>query len=1080
MSLNKQQQRVFDASINRNVAVSAGAGTGKSRTLKTKVIDLITRKENPIKPAEFLIVTFTNEATNSLRNDIKKEIRKLGLTNLYSEVDSMHIDTLDSFRLFVVKKYASKLGISKDISILDESIYKLEKLKKIEELLNKLYLSKDETLIKFIEEYETKKDDGMKELIMYISDCIDINKWSKEEFICDYYAKFLDTEVMKEKLYFFLKDYYKEVPELVATIRGLAEDNIYDIEKDKENAKAAALLELTSQLDGASNVDEIIDGLTYLKTCGVKLNKGSEFEGYEDAKAAVEKLKKLKTYNVYNIIEVDLEFNKRFIPFFISIAYDLKVELEKFKKLHKLYTFNDIAHLALKVLEDDECKEEIKNSFKVVMIDEYQDNSDLDDDFFTKIANNNLFVVGDVKQSIYGFKGANPERFNEKFETISDENYKLDKTEPYTMNINYRSRKEILDSVNKVFNDFMTEKRGGVNYKDDNHSLVYESNLVFDTAGEFEDKDKGIYSLLYLDEDELINKFNEASGDNKTKAFFDTVSNKGTAKFVMASALNIASRINQNAKVAKPDFQKVVENGEEISKLVGGKQEIVKFSDFGVLTRSGPDVNYCREVFSKLGIPVNLVVDEEITSNVMVETMLSIIRCMNIIVNENFTDKEFKLENEFKLSFVSILRSFLYETDDFEIYQNVANTDYDGRKLLQNLKYRESDIYKKIFNFVNKHKFDSLSTIVSSMFIEFNFIENLQKLNNAVEFIQKYTLLLEKIKSMDEVGYQIEDLVFFFENIGKLNLTIEVRLVSDSNDAVTIETIHKSKGLEFPIVYVQSTNEFRTATNKLSTSYYANKELGFYLPSKFPDDSKTFFVSSYANFSMKAKALSEETRLFYVALTRAKEVCVCVFEKPLDTIPEKDECKTYQHIVASSGHNLPEDFYGFADSKVASKEKEFIREKVSIKTSSILFALKETAAKRPSIEVEEDVNEELLRTGTRYHEYMEIVDLKTKDVSFIKNEKERQNVRHLLENKVFDKLPDSSKIFKEYKYLDDNGITGIIDLLLVFNDHCVVIDYKLKNADDEKYAKQLGAYKAYVEKVFGLPTETKLISILGD
>lgn len=1076
MSLNRQQQRVFDAPISRNIAVSAGAGTGKSRTLKTKVLDLITNKG--IKPSEFLIVTFTNEATNSLRNDIKKAVREKGLKDIYSEVDSMHIDTIDAFRLFIVKKYSRVLGLSNDISVLDDSINKLEKLKIYEKLIEDLYEKEDQTLKEYITDFVSKNDGDMQNLILLASNFIDTSKYTKEEYLQKYYNAFLDDTVMKEKLNWYLGKYYEKVPVLVSRLFDILED-IPDVEikgELKENPNKTFLADKYADLEFASTVDEIIEGLKKAQEVSGSIKPQYKFDDYEECGAINKELKKFRIYDIKEILEVDLKYNQKYIPFFLSIAYDLKAELEKFKRTYNLYTFADIAELALKVLENEEALNEIKSAFKIIMIDEYQDNSDIDDEFFTKIANNNLFLVGDVKQSIYGFKGANPEKFNKKFKEISSENFAIDKSEPFTMNINYRSRKEILDAVNDIFNSYMTDSRGGVNYKTENHSLIYEANETYDNAGETSDVDKGIKSLMSLSDEELIEVYNKAGNDNKT---ISIIKGDATTKYILTCALNIAERINKGAKVARNE-KIIKDNKEENHAFI----DFVKFSDFGILTRKGFDVNKCRDIFSHLGIPANFVVEEEITSSVMVETMLSIIRCLNIIIKSNFSDLEFENENVFKLSFVSILRSFLYETDDFEIYKIVANTEFDKEKnkRAQNLEYRSSAIYQKLVAFAKEHINDSLSSLFEAIFEEFNFVNNLDKLGNAIEYIQKYSLLLEKIKSMDNIAYQIDDLIFFFENIDKLGLKIEVRLGSDSTNAVVVETIHKSKGLEFPIVYVECSGKFKNNGNDLSrkikTSYFGSGKFGYYLPRKTSGEPKTFFVNDYSSYMLKQNSLSEETRLFYVALTRAKEVCVCVYKEPLKEIPEKDECNKYQEIVAASGYAMPLDFYGFADSKVSIPHEKFVSSEVEMRENPTTYVEKIVEQKHPSITLEEDVDTELLKTGIRFHEYMELVNLHDKDTSFITNPSERLIVDKVLKNKLFEKLPDDSKIFKEYKYLDESGVSGIIDLLLVYDDHCVIIDYKLKNADEEKYAKQLEAYRAYVEKTFKLKAECHLLSIL--
>lgn len=1087
MKSNPQQERIFNASINRDIAVSAGAGTGKSTTLNNKVIDLLKKRE--VKPSEFLIVTFTKDAANSLKNKIKVAVRNEGLTDIISEVDSMHVDTLDAFRLFVVKKYANKLGIDGEIEIINDSIYKLERSKILDELLNNMYESDDKIFKEYIEEFAIKSDYDMRNLISYISSAIDTNKYSKEEVINSFYNEFYDTEEIRKKFNKYLELLYKDIPDLVNYILGVIEEVPEEVDKNGDvsiNPLVKIFYDKLADLEGATSPKDIIKGLITLKNDPQKFTSKKQFEGYKECKEKYDYLKKVKIINESDLFNIDLKFNQEIMPLFIGIAYDLKSKLNEFMKTHGVYTFNDIANLALEVLKNEDVLKELKDTFKVVMIDEYQDNSDLDDEFFTKIANNNLFLVGDVKQSIYGFKGANPNKFLAKYNIISERNYEEFKEERYTMNINYRSRREILDGVNRIFENYMDFQFGGVDYKFDHHELVYDTNITYDSCEEPKDKDKGIKSLYALTDEELVEKYNLLTGENKEPKFAKD------NKFILSCALNILDRLNNNAQVTDSDSSKL---------------KNLDYKDIAILTRINSNSNVCREIFSNLGLPVNIITEENINGDEMVLTLLSLIKAVDIILNDKrvkviYPDGEkeiFKNENKFKQYYASILRSFIYRAPDQEIYNQIANTSLlKNKENIQNLNYRNSEIYLKIEEFALRHKSSSLYDIVVDLFNEFNFFEKVSTLGNGISYLNKFSLLLEQIKGMDSIGYQLSDLMYFFENINKLNLSIEIRLGSDSPNAITIETIHKSKGLEFPLVYVECTKTFSAACNSLQTknhktSYFGNDKFGYYLPRKTSggeDDSSgnTFFISNYAELMNMQNVISEETRLFYVALTRAKEVAICVFfdnEGKVTKDSNKIETRSYQDIVTLSQYELPIDQYGYADAKlfnVDNKENKLDKEEVHILDNPIIYNFINIINNKahPSIELESDVSESLLKKGTRYHAYMQYVDLVSKDTSFISNEKERRDIDKVLTNEIFTNIKDA-KVFREYSYYDEDiDENGVIDLLIVYENKCLVVDYKLKNADEEKYKTQLDAYKRYVEKVFELPVEAMLLPLMGN
>ena len=274
------------------------------------------------------------------------------------------------------------------------------------------------------------------------------------------------------------------------------------------------------------NVDDVLDGkVVSLMQYGaiVELKEGLAsglLHISEVDHLPVKEITKYSSLGDINSIKEKLYSNERVTKVIINIISEYIEKLSKFKLENKMFTFNDIASLAIKILEENEnVRNEIKYSFKEIMIDEYQDNSDLDDEFFTKIANNNLFLVGDVKQSIYGFKGANPNKFLAKYNIISERNYEEFKEEKYTMNINYRSRREILDGVNRIFENYMDFQFGGVDYKFDHHELVYDTNITYDNCEEPKDKDKGIKSLYALTDEELVEKYNLLTGENKEPKF---------------------------------------------------------------------------------------------------------------------------------------------------------------------------------------------------------------------------------------------------------------------------------------------------------------------------------------------------------------------------------------------------------------------------------------------------------------------------------------------------------------------------------------------------------------------------------
>jgi len=1089
MKSNKQQQRIFDAPISQNIAVSAGAGTGKSTTLKRKVIDLI--KNRVYKPSEFLIVTFTNDAANSLRNKIKLGIREQeGCEDLISEVDSMHIDTLDAFRLFIVKKYALSIGLTGNVGVLDADVMLLEEYKILDRLLVSYYENNDPILVSLIDNYLVKNDDAVCKAIVSIANILDVTNKTKQQVVDEYKAKYLDRDTIQNSINEFLRYHYGKLAKLVAQLFALLDT--VDLDDDGNEQKDVTYLRNKCEmLFSATTPKEYYEAFKYYKSFKGRLNGKGKYNQYDQVSALNSEIGGFK--NIYvgdDQNDIEIAYNNEYIPFLVGIAYDLKTEIDKFMKDKGVYRFQDLSKLALKVLENEDVLNEIKSSFKMIMIDEYQDNSDEDDAFFTKISADDLFLVGDVKQSIYGFKGANPGKFMDKYDKYSKEN--ADKNpndaDPYTMNINYRSRKEILSGVNDIFEHFMDLKYGGVNYKD-NHDLRYENHFLYDNCPEPEDKDKGITKIDIGEKENLVAVLNTLTGEET----FTELDIKGK-EYLATCALNILDRINKGAKVASSYKD---ENGETVYELRNAT-----FKDFSVLTRNNVDSEACRNIFNALGIPVNIVADEKITQDTMVVTLISFLKIISLLMNDEGENVKVdgkyiyihEHEVEIKHYFASICRSFVFKFNDQDLYDYVGDTKYDeNHKLIPNYKYRETDLYIALDEFAKYHKSSSLSEIVTDIVNQFGFVNALSRLGNAVAYLQKLTKLIEKIAAMDDVGYQLSDLFNYFENMDKLNLSFEVRLGNDSNNAVTIETFHKSKGLEFPIIYIECTKEMKSSknrTNSLSgggaqTQFYGNVKTGFFLPMKTADgdQKKHLLISEYTKMLEDKDAVSEETRLFYVALTRAKECAICVYptDEKLLKYDDKEDVNTYAALVKYSKFNIRDDAYGYGTSKLTAVSKEKpVKHDVDCLENKITYEPINKTTHRPSIKEESEVSDYLLKKGIRYHAYMQYVDFVSKDTSFIKSKYDRNNIDRVLSLPIFQDL-DGVRVYKEYNYYDEDiDENGIIDLLLVYEDHCVVVDYKLKNADEFKYTTQLEAYKNYVEKVFKKPTETMLISLLGN
>ena len=431
---------------NTNIIVSAGAGSGKTAVLTERVLRKL---KNGVNINELLILTFTNKAAFEMKNRIRKAITKQkSIINQLDYLDSSYITTFDSFTLSIVKKYSYLLNLGKNVTIADSSTIYLEKKRILDDIFDKLYLEKNEYFYKMLDDFTIKKDDDIKKYILDINDRLDL-KYDKisylDKYLNDYYS---DTNL------FYLINLYvgllkKKIMEInnLLTIFSNYVDGEYFIEFKKS---LSPLINSGSYIDIKNNLDIKLP----------QMPRGSEEIAKEYKKIItdiIKELKELTFYSSFDQLLSSLSSTKDYVRIIIDIIKELDCRLISFKKSLNIYEFTDISKMAIRILEENEnVRLELKNSFKEIMIDEYQDTSDLQDMFISMIEKNNVYMVGDIKQSIYRFRNANPYLFKNKYDNYSKniEGFKIDLTK------NFRSRMEVIDNINLIFNLLMTDEVG--------------------------------------------------------------------------------------------------------------------------------------------------------------------------------------------------------------------------------------------------------------------------------------------------------------------------------------------------------------------------------------------------------------------------------------------------------------------------------------------------------------------------------------------------------------------------------------------------------------------------------------------
>ena len=1011
-----------------NIIVSAGAGSGKTQVLTQRVIRLL---KKGIHINELLILTFTKAAASEMKDRIRKEIiNNKELNEEIKYLSSSYITTFDSYSLSVVKKYSYLLNLSPNIGITDEGVIRLQEIKILDKLFEELYASPTKIFEKLIDKYCVKNDKQLKKNILELYRKIDsyIDKEEYLENIKNNY--FTETNINK------ILDTYIKVLESKRKIVSISIDrldNYFDnsyTEKVREN--------LTTLLTCDINDLNLITKVEIPKVPNNSSDESKEAKQY--LKKSVDDLLYFSSFGNVDNIRSTIYASKETVLEIVNIVKNLIKNVEIYKKEHDIYTFTDIACLSLKLLENKSVREEIKHSFKEIMVDEYQDTSDIQERFINLISNNNVYMVGDIKQSIYRFRGTNPNIFKDKYDAYTNKNngVKIDLTK------NFRSRSEVLNSINKIFGLLMDDNIGGASYKI-SHEMVY-GNTLYDT-----EKDNINYDTEVVEYESV-----DGYTDNEIEIF--TICN------------DIKNKLKNKLKV----FDKEL-----------GTLRTATYNDFVIILDRSKYFDDYKKVFEYMGVPLTILKDEKLN----VTSELSLIKnIIDIILRINNKD----YGKEFKYDLMSIGRSFLYELTDQELYD-----------ILTKEEYYDSKVYKDFATItsLNSKTIPELLEEILDITDFYNKIYKVGGFNNKNILMKS---ILEMGKALNDLGYGIEEFKEYLEETKLNGIDVNYKEPVSQSESVKIMTIHKSKGLEYPICYFADLcHNFNTSD--LKRLFISDKKYGLIIPDALDDENKTSILKELYKLDYYQEEISEKLRLFYVALTRAREKIIIVTKHQEDKQLYKDEYGVIENYFRKDFNKLS-DFISSVKYYLSSYFKEVNIDNINL-TKNYLYKKEITKSFASSIDdiIVEEINidntlieeehysketKELvtkeetnnMNFGTKIHEVFELIDLKNFDESLIDDEFIKEKVKSFLSNDLLKNI-QAANIYHEYEFiytLGDTEYHGIIDLMIEYTDHIDIIDFKLKNVLDERYKEQLNGYKKYIESITNKKVNTYLYSIIDE
>ena len=988
-----------------NIIVSAGAGSGKTAVLSERVLRKI---NNGVHINEILILTFTNAAAKEMKDRIRNKLKKSGNMEEVNLIDTSYITTFDSFSLSVVKKYHTILNISKDIGITDNSLLCIKKNEILDEIFDEYYEDSDSSFEKLINDYCFKDDKELKRLIIKVSDKLDM-KYDKLDFLNSYLDKYYSNEYINNSI----DMYYNEIEKLIYKIKS----TIKELSLYLDGTYISKMEDQLSKLYKSTNYDEVVTSLDFRLP---PLPKNSLEEAKlikEKISSYVKEIKSLVIYESSNEIKEEILETKSNTRKIIEIITEFDRRFNKFKLENNMFDFSDINKMAIDIVSNNEdIKSELKNMFKEIMIDEYQDTNDIGEYFISLISNNNVYMVGDIKQSIYRFRNANPYIFKGKYDLYSntDKGIKIDLLK------NFRSREEVLSDINLLFNDLMTDDIGGADYKK-SHQMVF-GNKTYNEDGHTDQN----YNL------EILTYKNDKTFSN-------------TEKEIFIIGEDIIKKVSSKYQIFDKD-QCILRN--------------VKYSDFVILIDRATDFDTYKKVFEYLGIPLTLYKDVELKNGddiLVIRNLLKLIKYMDL---ENYN-------KEFKYAFLSIGRSFLFRLSDDELFNYITKDTF-----------KESIIYKKLEEAYNYYYELSPKMFLIKLLEIFNYEEKLLNIGGInvgrVRLEYFYNLLDDYSKS----GNDINDFIDYLDNIFELDN-------SDSSDSVKIMTIHKSKGLEFPICYFSGfTKEF--SFRELNDNILYSNKYGIITP-YFNEYIKPTIYKTLLMLDTKNEELSEKIRLFYVAVTRAKEQMIIVMPELEEEISiDKEKIKSFYDMIKLVYSNISK--------YIVPREANYTSDYLINKTSSNhlkLITNDDLSIEGYNFIEDEEVDlkfsknndsrlitkeeKEKMLYGTKIHEILELIDFKNPDYTNIDSSIVEKIKSFIDSSLINDNI--NSKFYKEYEfvYKEENTVkNGIIDLMIENDNEIIIIDYKLKNIDDDAYNEQLNGYGKYI----GLKTNKKISKYL--
>ena len=974
------------------------------------------------------------------------------------------ISTIHSFCLDVIKNNFYEIDVSANTRIADDSEILLLQQEVIDDLFEEKYEEEDSNFIKLIKTYtKYNQDEVLKDLILRVYSYIQASPFP-EEWLEEQIEKlniedgtnFSDTvwgKIITENANQILEDSILKLQNIRTKMTRFPELDKFTAKIEDDIDKYTYIQNNLSDWDTAVEAINTLKNATWIKDQKITNDLKDEAKDVrESTKDEFKKVKKLMNCSSEEAVQ-DIKYMYPILKMLKDLILEFSQKFYQRKREKNIMDFSDMEHLALKILvKKDEngniVKSEIakkyENKFEEIAIDEYQDSNLVQEYILTSVSRgNNIFMVGDVKQSIYKFRQARPKLFLDKYD-----NYKLDPVNGEDRKIqlfkNFRSRSNILDFTNLVFEDIMSRELGNIEYNQDEY---------LNLGANFEE----IQNQDYKTELEILDLSEENDDIWKTDEE-ETEEEQEKVEDVVLEARFVARKIKE-----------LIDSKYQIIDKKTGRRDI-QYKDIAILLRTSSGVaNVYEKEISELEIPVYSDSSSQYLQSVEIETIMSLLRIINNPMQDiplvtvmrspigNFTDNEL-----IEIRMVDRNSSF---------YEALLKSDLEkAHRFLSLLKELRED-----------EEYMTLDEWIWNIYTKTGYMNYVNLMPNGALRVSNLRMLFERAKQYEEASFK--GLYNFINFIDKIKFNQEdlkaAKIIGENENVVRIMTIHKSKGLEFPVVILAGVGKqfnFRDLNGKI----LLDQDLGMgpqYIDSDRYIEFKTLAKKALA-IKAKNEAISEEMRMLYVALTRAKEKLIIVGRQK-DVNKKMSEKQKLLEIYSTIDDNKINP-YLLQKYKTYLDWLELIYLKEGVANTKNLFTVNINKREKTSVKIEnevEDISEKIIKESNKNndeqekekikeilnwqykHQSIEGIPTKT-SVSKLK-EKREQEVQITQEPKFINeeaktKLTGAQKgtlihlCLQKMKETEEYNLEKITELIEELKDKEIITEIEVQNIDKEK------------------------------